>query len=67
MESPACLDPLLDDGIFRPKGATPMPRALDVDLEQGLAFMFDLKIVLAQANPEVEMADTLAETFLIAV
>ncbi|KAL9023006.1 MAG: hypothetical protein Q9196_007433 [Gyalolechia fulgens] len=39
IKSPACLDPLRDNGIFRPKGKAPAPRALDAELELGLALI----------------------------
>ena len=54
VQSPACLDPLLDDKFLWAEGEALTLGAQDVELEKCLAFSLDLAIVLAKANPELE-------------
>ena len=67
VESSACLDSLLDDGLFGAKCEAPASRALEVELSQGLAFFLDFGLILAKAIPENDMVDGVVETLLIAV
>ena len=67
VQSPACLDPLLDDELFWHEGEALALRPLEVELEKGLAFFLDFGIVLAKANPKLERVDFLIDTLLITV
>lgn len=65
VERPACLDALLDNGLFGSKSELSAPRVLDVELQQGLVLFLDEGIVLAQPNSELEVVDMLVEALLI--